>query len=220
MSLSLQIVQRLGGKIDVVSGLGTGTVIKCTLPVDFTGEGSVPSSPIHSRPSTSGGSATPQRSSSPWTQSHAQQRQPVRRIISDELIALFNPGTRLSATPSDEKAAFDFTSALDAAHTALVQPSATLKRIPSARNKRPHLNDKTRTTDLVDEVAKLSVTTQVGSPPMSSFKVEPFPSADHRIAKHVIPRIPLATRVNVLFADDNPIARSILAKLFTGKVCR
>ena len=231
MSICATIVKRLGGEIDVASVVGKGTTIRLTLPVEFTPD-SCPPSPSPDSPQS--GAPTPRQTYSPTTprQSSAPLWSPrvSTRIISDELMALFSPGSRLAQTPFDERAEFDFGRAIDAAHQAIAADQPRLKRIPSSKRRtKPTGTDLASPSDFADELAKLTVSEAATSPPArSGFDLRPLlsPGTGKRRAP-ATPDVPktlpspvamppapdpsaqtrLKARVNVLFADDNVIAR-------------
>lgn len=157
-------------------------------------------------------------------------------------MALFNPGARL-ATPSTERADFDFGQAVDAAQSALGLDKPKLWRIPSGKRRKPILNDRASPSDIAAELATLAFSEAASSPPPPPapvpFELKPLPTSPFGRRKKSSPRQPQSTlspapllspplivpqapppkpRINVLFADDNPIARNILDRLFKGKV--
>ncbi|KAI5476549.1 sensor histidine kinase/response regulator [Pseudohyphozyma bogoriensis] len=143
--------------------------------------------------------------------------------VSDELKTLFTPGPHhILATPATEKE-MSFSDVVAATQSSL---STTLQRIPSKKIKSPQVvlgrGGRTETVDIIHEASKLSL---ASSPPVSDststtpgtakaslgetgFFVAPTPPP---------PPPPPASKVSVLVADDNPIARNILAKLLSGK---
>ncbi|GAA6032936.1 hypothetical protein JCM8097_000055 [Rhodosporidiobolus ruineniae] len=284
LSIVDTIIRRMGGKLDVASALGKGTTMRITLPLEFYDSASPTPSPVtraaaSSISTFSGLTATrpPTDSFSPSPTPSATAPRPARapsislshltfrrRVISDELAALFQPGTKL-ATPSSEKGAFDFSQAVEAAQASLGKPK--LGRIPSLRRKRSGLrlgggierDNRATEGDFVDEMARLSVgvasspsSAALTAPGESYFSILKPPSAPLKTpdghfssaplgsetptgagavgaasgfstaptSPGFIPSAPktrFASRVRVLVADDNPIGRSILCKLFTGK---
>ena len=164
MSISLAIVERMGGKMEVSSALGEGTTMKITLPLEFCSlTPGVVHPHIHNYHSTS--SPAPSRKSSLSREGITY----TSRVISDELGALFDPGVGKLVTPFVEKEAFDFGAAVNAAQNSLT--GTRLGRIPSIKRKvsRARLREMPTTptreeADLVDEVAKLSVSQAIGSP--------------------------------------------------------
>ncbi|KAK4048169.1 hypothetical protein OIO90_005933 [Microbotryomycetes sp. JL221] len=170
MSITQQIVTRMGGKIDVVSSLGQGTCMRVILPLEFT-PASTPSSP-------------------------------------------------LAPTPYEEDAQFDFSQAVNAAQEALGSKLAASKlaRIPSSKRKQrqqPVIDDRASPHGIVDDVARLALSRGATSPPLAPQKSATV-NGHHEDLKQTTKAV-AGTKVNVLFADDNSVARSILAKLFTGK---
>ncbi|KDE06838.1 hypothetical protein MVLG_02874 [Microbotryum lychnidis-dioicae p1A1 Lamole] len=161
-----------------------------------------------------------------------------RRVISEELLALFNPGSQLAATPFEERPEYDFSAAVSAAQQALSQTA--LKRIPSMKRKTTTSSvtaDKSTSIDLVDEVAKLSIAAQT-PPPKEESKSSLFfndtrlnaPSVTDDDGQRRRTESAAATtsldqtvpamqgpKLKVLYADDNVIARNILSKLLSGK---
>lgn len=206
MALSADLLRRMGGELDVVSTLGQGTRTSITLPVSFTS----PSSP------------------GPLPASFLRTR-----CISDELAHLLGDGGPLSS-PALEHAGFDFSQAVNAAQSTLagtggggIALKPSLRRKRSAFATSPH---RTATMEVADDLIKLSLTT--GSPTAPAFnRAAPprLPAGACRLASLLPPsrfptplvtpsRTTTANLVHVLVADDNPIARNILTKLFSGKV--
>ncbi|ORY76868.1 hypothetical protein BCR35DRAFT_353249 [Leucosporidium creatinivorum] len=244
-SITAQIVKRMKGSIDVVSTVGRGTIFRLTLPLESAPPDSIPPSPGPDHPQF--GFPTPRQLTSPTTprQSMMTSTSPrmVTRNISNELMALFNPGTRL-ATPSTERPDFDFVQAVDAAQSALGLDKPKLWRIPSGKRRKPILNDRASPSDIAAELATLAFSEAASSPPPPAppaFDLKPLPTAPfgnrRKPSSPLPPQVPptlapppspplvapLAPtlspkpRINVLFADDNPIARNILDRLFKGK---
>lgn len=239
MSICATIVKRLGGEIDVASEVGKGTTIRLVLPVEFDPD-SCPPSP--SPDSAHSGLPTPRQMYSPTTPRQSTGHWGPRlstRVISDELMALFSPGSRLAQTPFEEAADFDFGRAVDAAQQAMLDDQPKLRRIPSTkRRQKPIVNDLASPSDFADELAKLTLSEAATSPPaVSGFDLRPPPSS--AMARRRAPPLPAMPKdvpqpvtmpapppfspkrlpkVHVLFADDNAIARNILSKLFSGKV--
>ncbi|KAM0790161.1 hypothetical protein ACM66B_005480 [Microbotryomycetes sp. NB124-2] len=244
MSITQQIVNRMGGRIDVVSSLGQGTSVRVILPLEF-GAPSTPSSPV--TPRAMRGSTRDLDMSTPRAEDSASPQVPLssssstrrssRRVISDELMALFNPSSTLMSTPLDEKASFDFGQAVDAAHTALGSSSRqALLRVPSRKRKVTRepsvMDDRASPGGIADDVAKLSLAgalqalsprqtaTQLSSSPPLAMSLDRVagPSETAKQAAQTRSEVePTLPKVNVLFADDNSVARSILQKLFGGK---
>lgn len=183
MSICDTIVRRMSGTLDVASTVGKGTLVRITLPLDFSGTSSPPS------PSTAPRQLDTPTATSPSTF--------TRRVLSDELSALFTPGQKLGATPVEERPSYGFSEAVDRAHDAL-GTKPRVHRIPSMRQKRPGTAG--MTADLVVDAAKLSLTANAAPP---------SPVVQQKEEKQ---------KVSVLFADDNAIARNILAKLLGSKV--
>lgn len=170
-----------------------------------------------------------------------------RRVISEELDAVLRSGSNnTSALPtslSPERAddtplsssppaanGVDFTSAVSAARAALfpppsaptLEPPSLLKRTSSRTSRRvaatppiPILNSTGGQEDLVVEVAKLSlaVSPAVAAADVGTPSSEAGPSSTTNGASAG----PTKRKVKVLCAEDNPIGRNILVKLFTGK---
>ncbi|GAA6026671.1 hypothetical protein JCM10207_003402, partial [Rhodosporidiobolus poonsookiae] len=82
LSICDTIIKRMGGKLDVVSELGRGTQMTVTLPLDFD------------------------NASSPTSDQSPFLPRVKRRIISDELAALLQPGPKHILTPSTEEGPF------------------------------------------------------------------------------------------------------------------
>lgn len=230
-----------------LSTLGKGTIFRLTLPLDPAPPDSTPPSPAPDHPAF--GFPTPrQQFSSPTTPRQSSligSPRMATRIISNELMALFNPGARL-ATPSNERGDFDFGQAVDAAQSALGLDKPKLWRIPSGKRRKPILNDRASPSDIAAELATLAFSEASSSPvppAPAPFDLKPLPTSPFGRRKKsspfepqpalapapapplspplVAPQLPPPPpRINVLFADDNPIARNILDRLFTGKVGR
>ncbi|KAM0753373.1 hypothetical protein T439DRAFT_379064 [Meredithblackwellia eburnea MCA 4105] len=221
MSICDTIVKRMSGKIDVVSTLGKGTTIRVAVPLNF-----LPPQVDTDSPDRSPSFTRTKPSLSPGGTSLFQCR-----IISDELGNLFNPAgsSHVLSTPQFEREGFDFSQAVEAVQ-ASIGSTRKLGRVPSKRVKRSiMLGGKLEDADLASEAAKLTISeTLATSPPKppSFFDIVPAPSTAVNISNisrdpaAIAPAPPnggLAPDVRVLIADDNPIARNILAKLFSGK---
>jgi len=245
MSICDTIIRRMGGRLDVTSALGEGTTVRILVPLEFgpldDNGVSLPNSPTLPSSITSTDVPPPSRQRQLSTSTSYR-----RRIISDELTSLFNPGAPL-ASPFEEQSNFDFSRAVSNAQASL--GPGNLKRATSSSGslklRKPSFLGKTGTDeDFVDEMAKLSVGTASSPqpiqhlpsngdffslPPSSSttststsetFSKKASPPADYQ-QQGFIPTSPskrFAERVRVLIADDNAIGRSILTKLFSGKV--
>ncbi|GAA5946131.1 hypothetical protein JCM3765_000128 [Sporobolomyces pararoseus] len=241
MSICDTIIRRMGGRLDVTSALGEGTTVRILVPLEFCqlDEASLPSSPI--LPSSISSTEVPPPARHRKLSTSTSFR---RRVISDELTSLFNPGQPL-ASPFEEQSKFDFSKAVSNAQASLIQPG-NLKRIPSSSSgssqqhpRKPSFLGRTGTDeDFIDEMAKLSVGTASSPQPTSQQPANgdffslppssdslagrtPSPQGDTVAAQaRFIPSSPskrFAERVRVLIADDNAIGRSILTKLFSGK---
>lgn len=278
MSICDTIIRRMGGRLEVTSSLGHGTTVRILVPLEFCGplennnnnnNISFPNSPIlpHSISNFDFASLPPSpRDPSSPRSSRNTKKKFRKRIISDELTSLFNPGQPL-ASPSyvDENSTFDFERAVSLAqqqHQASLSPNSSshqpssLKRNPSMTlnfsssssssqgggggrkggRTLSFLGRKGTDTDFVDELAKLSIGTTASSPKAMNhtphqnngdfFSIKPHPtettlSPPPALQEGFIPTSPskkFAERVRVLIADDNVIGRSILTKLFLGKV--
>lgn len=242
MSICDTIIRRMGGRLDVTSALGEGTTVRILVPLEFCEleDTYLPGSPT--LPSSISSADVP-----PPSRKREFSNAMRRRIISDELTSLFNPGQPL-ASPFEEHSNFDFSRAVSTAQASLVQPG-NLKLAQSSssshRSRNPTFLGRTGTDDdFVDEMAKLSVGTASSpqpvnhNPPNGDFFSLPPPVASsstafpHHASSTLSPRegaaqegfIPtspgkrFAEHVRVLIADDNAIGRSILTKLFSGKV--
>ncbi|GAA5889083.1 hypothetical protein JCM6882_009737 [Rhodosporidiobolus microsporus] len=236
LSIVEQIIRRMGGKVDVTSALGKGTTIRITVPLEFCPPAPDPKTPLPTPSLPPSIAHTPRPRAASLSISQLTFR---RRIISDELASLFDPGTKL-ASPFLETAGYDFAQAVEAAQASLGKPK--LGRVPTLRRKRSGLGSKATEGDLVDEMAKLSVgaasspqAASLHAPGGSYFAIPrtaveqanvetpvaqvgvaaPLPSPSSFIP--ATPKSRFASRARVLIADDNPIGRSILAKLFQGK---
>ncbi|GAA5886580.1 hypothetical protein JCM16303_006618 [Sporobolomyces ruberrimus] len=241
MSICDTIIRRMGGRLDVTSALGEGTTVRILVPLEFCEleDTYLPGSPT--LPSSISSADVP-----PPSRKREFSNAMRRRIISDELTSLFNPGQPL-ASPFEEHSNFDFSRAVSTAQASLVQPG-NLKLAQSSssshRSRNPTFLGRTGTDDdFVDEMAKLSVGTASSpqpvnhNPPNGDFFSLPPPVASsstafpHHASSTLSPRegaaqegfIPtspgkrFAEHVRVLIADDNAIGRSILTKLFSGK---
>ena len=253
MSICDTIIRRMGGRLDVTSALGEGTTVRILVPLEFCqlDEASLPSSPI--LPSSISSTEVPPPARHRKLSASTSFR---RRVISDELTSLFNPGQPL-ASPFEEQSKFDFSKAVSNAQASLNQPGS-LRRATSTssgssqqRPRGPSFLGRTGTDeDFVDEMAKLSVGTASSPQPTSQqpangdfFSLPPSSASactgntahDSLVGRTLSPQgevssapqegfIPsspskrFAERVRVLIADDNAIGRSILTKLFSGKV--
>ncbi|GAA5876037.1 hypothetical protein JCM8547_003538 [Rhodosporidiobolus lusitaniae] len=228
LSITQTIVARFGGKLDVASALGTGSTFRITVPLEFAPPQD-PQTPlaIPSLPRNIAFAPRPRATS--VSLSHVTFR---RRIISEELSALFSPSSKLS--PFVEKPSFDFSQAVEAAQASI---TPKLGGVPPLRRKRSGLGSKASEGDLVDDLAKLSVAAasspnavNLAAPGGSYFAISngatsSLPTSPLR-QRTEMPSMPMPSfipaqqqksRVRVLVADDNPVSRSILAKLFQGK---
>lgn len=231
------MVKRLGpGRIDVSSELGVGTEFSVTLPMDFVcstaaadhEKGFPFSVGSRQRPETS----TRKVISSQLNQlfGHASDILPPTKQQSQGHPAsataddAARPPPVPSSVSSGPPAPVDFPSAVAALHSTL----SSILEAEADPNNSPD--------ELAIEAAKLAIaaTQQVESSviPMSSpSAVEKGPEvADlangtgptngdevRRMAREKR-QSSVAPDIHVLFADDNPVARNILTKLFTGKV--
>ncbi|KAK4046701.1 hypothetical protein OIV83_005904 [Microbotryomycetes sp. JL201] len=169
MSITQQIVTRMGGRIDVVSSLGHGTSVRVILPLEF-GLQSTPPSPVTPRAARSTRDFEMSAHQTGHSATAMTARKVTRRVISDELIALFNPSSTLMSTPLDEKADFNFGQAVDAAHMALGSTGhPPLLRVPSRKRKVARepsvLDDRATAGVIADDVAKLTLTGLVALSP-------------------------------------------------------
>ncbi|GAA5982878.1 hypothetical protein JCM5350_001537 [Sporobolomyces pararoseus] len=170
MSICDTIIRRMGGRLDVTSALGEGTTVRILVPLEFCqlDEASLPSSPI--LPSSISSTEVPPPARHRKLSTSTSFR---RRVISDELTSLFNPGQPL-ASPFEEQSKFDFSKAVSNAQASLNQPGG-LRRAPSTssgssqqRPRGPSFLGRTGTDeDFVDEMAKLSVGTASSPQPTS-----------------------------------------------------
>lgn len=154
MSIVNSIVRRMGGKIEVASVLGQGTTVRVLVPVAFLpSPSSSPDIAVHT-PAFERPSPTPQRLFR-------------SRVISDELRSLFTPGpAHILSTPlCDEKAGFDFSTAVEAAQASV--GVGKLGRIPSFKSKRPTvLGSSIDPSGLAVEGAKLGLAGMGTLPPL------------------------------------------------------
>lgn len=207
LSIVASIIQRMSGTVEVRSQLGEGTVVTFALPITF---GS-PSEPVA-------------RLSAPCTDSGLF----CRRVISDELTALFTPGSPLSligspamdsnlstgqsvdqsthASVAGGAARLDFGRAIEAAHSS----NHKLLNMPSRRKDEPVSLSAVEPSELAVQAAKLSLSTALAS--KSNVKglpvaVEASNASTDGDSIPGSPVGPLLTKaIRVLVADDNRIA--------------
>lgn len=208
------------GRIDVTSELGAGSEISVTLPLDFVYK--------------------PSPNSFPFTLDFQNaSRLTSRRIISDELDALLGPLSQM--LPSDL-----VPQPVPPSPTSLTLSSQPIERSlhpPEVVSQQAVAAVQVSITtpvqdDLATEVAELAIASSEEvdssllpiSSPLSTTKthedqaqlnakMEEEAAADAR--QRNVPeqrKASVAPDVHVLFADDNPVARNILVKLFTVKV--
>lgn len=204
LSIVSTIVQRMSGTVEVRSKPGEGTVVTLALPMTFI----QPSKPVDTTPA-----------SSPLYR---------RRCISDELAALFTPGSpdslvnsppltsAISGSSVAESAAarLNFGQAIEAA-----QASTKLARVPSRRKRPPQTPGVVEPSELIAEAAKLSLTTVAATMASGSVDKSPVLEGMNKVeATAGAAAVASGRRANVLVADDNRIALNILSKLFTSKV--
>ncbi|GAA6039138.1 hypothetical protein JCM8097_005344 [Rhodosporidiobolus ruineniae] len=217
LSICDNIIKRLGGKLDVWSELGVGTSFTATLPLEFT-------APPEAQPSPARAPSLPRIK---------------RRVISDELAALLQPR---DLTPSDSRSKpildndttptpatadratdhADFSAAVAATQASLAPRMPIKAALAPPTPPAPSLAPSTLTTrvlggkadaeDLVVEAAKLSLSSSsaVATASLPAPDASTFPTPSHPVKA-------ARRKVKVLCAEDNPIARNILVKLFTGK---
>ncbi|GAA5906724.1 hypothetical protein JCM6882_003285 [Rhodosporidiobolus microsporus] len=219
LSICDNIIKRLGGKLECWSQVGVGTTMTVTLPLEFTPSADLQPANGDSRPSY------------PRTK---------RRVISEELARLLRPSSPPSsaARPNFERsssfvstlssnASVDFPTAVEVTQAALfpssphvhsgpaLPPTSRTPLQPRSPSAASHSNRilgaAAEHEDLVIEAAKLSLSSapQVASTVLPVAEV-PSPSKVEKAS-------PTSRRVKVLACEDNPIARNILVKLFTGK---
>ncbi|GAA5904799.1 hybrid sensor histidine kinase/response regulator [Sporobolomyces salmoneus] len=227
LSICDSIIKRLGpGRLDVTSELGVGTEVSITLPIEFIGsqQSTASSFPfdIHT------GTSTRRMVSTELDNLffHASDILPTPEAQARETATATNaspPVSSLHHSPTISKPPpVDFPSAVSALQSTL---SAVLE-IEAKPN--------SGADELVIEAAKLAIsaTQQVESSviPMSSpgaIVVEEkeirnsFPAtiATESVTTQVQKQRTtcIAPDLHVLFADDNPVARNVLIKLFSGK---
>ncbi|GAA5841100.1 hypothetical protein JCM11251_008018 [Rhodosporidiobolus azoricus] len=225
LSICENILERLGGKLECWSKPGVGTIMTVTLPLEFSAPSEAPDS----------------NGDRPLSHPSVQ-----RRVISDELSLLLQHGpggghaSPASPTPSAGRPGFervasyrsamssnsiDFPTAVEATSATLFPSSPpvespvrenTSKPSPPARP--PLVSSRSNRIlgavgeheDLVVEAAKLSLSS---TPAVASTIL---PTA-HPPQEPSLPKGSTLRRVKVLACEDNPIARNILIKLFTGK---
>jgi len=232
-------VKRLGpGRIDVTSQLDAGTEISVTLPLDFVYKQPANSFPFNfnsqntSRPTSSRRIISDELNKllgppSQMLPSEATTPPPVPPSPSTSFTPSFSSPNKRNLRPPQ----VDFPHAVAAVQASLASPVQAPETGPTL----PSFGQ----DDLAIEAAKLAIATtqEVDSSliPMSSplpvtaideeqaqlnaRKEEEARAANARQKKVEEQRKKsVAPDVHVLFADDNPVARNILVKLFTGKV--
>lgn len=200
-----------------------------TLPLDFL--------PTPDSPATSPSSPSSSRPYLPRIK---------RRVISEELDAVLRSGSSSTTTsvpptfaspphsddtplplpsPSLTPNGVDFNDAVSAARAALfpppsaptLEPPSLLKRTSSRTSRRPPvtktaINAEGAAEDLVVDIAKLAL---ANSPAVAAADVTTPSAAPTTLNGDA--EGPPRRKVKVLCAEDNPIGRNILVKLFTGK---
>ncbi|GAA5977969.1 hypothetical protein JCM5350_006284 [Sporobolomyces pararoseus] len=243
LSICDSIVKRLGpGRIDVSSELGVGTEISVTLPLDFIGpqQSSTNSFPFNlgsmSRPQTSTRRVISNElddlfsdASKILPQSPAVSKPPSRSSAESTVVP--QPATTPIPPPS-KPPSVDFPSAVAALHV-------TLSAVPESEGQTNNSPD-----ELAIEAAKLAISTtqqvessvipmsspeglETNGDPLTVTKEVKAASLEGMSVKGVVKavekkleaqrKVSIAPDIHVLFADDNPVARNILTKLFTGK---
>jgi len=222
LSICDSLVKELGpGRIDVTSEVDVGSEISVTLPLDFVYK--------------------PSPNSFPFTLDFQNaSKLTSRRIISDELDALLGPLSQMF--PSDLAP-----QPIPPSPTPLSVSSHSIERSlhpPEIVSQQAVAAVQVSTTtpvqnDLATEVAKLAIASSEEvdasllpiSSPLPTTKInEDQAQLKARMEDEVAAatvrqrnvqeqrKASIAPDVHVLFADDNPVARNILVKLFTVKV--
>lgn len=225
LSICEQIIHRMGGTIDVVSVLHRGTSVRIVLPLEL-----LVSSPVTNSSSAQSKFASRSKAIRPSTTrrpSTAGAATPsyCTRNISDELSNLFDPSFSALriATPPFEHTAFNFSQALEKVNSQYVPPSisgspASTLEPPITFNPLHELHPPALSSL---QVRGLLLRKDSDDTSTSSLKGSVFSSVTSMSSQDSLLLGPtkksLAPDIRVLVADDNPIARSVLAKLLGGK---
>ncbi|GAA6018479.1 hypothetical protein JCM11491_007012 [Sporobolomyces phaffii] len=227
LSICDSIVKRLGpGRIDVSSELGIGTEISITLPMNF----------VAAQPSTDSFPFNFGSSNRTGTSS--------RRIISSELDDLFENPTRVRSAPDpsttrEPSSTSKSVAPADDSPTQMppVDFPTTAAAFHSTLSPLTDADENDGPDEVAIEAAKVAIATnqllESTVIPMSSPKtvgnreesgaLVPALSVEATAVEVLAKKVEqqrkasIAPDVHVLFADDNPVARNILIKLFTGK---
>ncbi|GAA6057133.1 hypothetical protein NBRC10513_004371 [Rhodotorula toruloides] len=216
LSIVDTILKRMGGKLDVSSQLGAGTLMRITVPLDFIPTSTSPNndSPLP-RLRTRNISAELRHFLQHGPSSLLASRSTTRSRAAS--LSLPVDGTAMSlsplpATPALGKVDFDAAVAATAATFPLPQPISSDSAIPS----QPWpLGAKAGPEDLVVDATKLSLASATAG--LSS---EDTSISGLQAQRDLQPSTATQSRtrqVKVLVAEDNPIARNILVKLLSGK---
>ncbi|BGO91032.1 hypothetical protein NBRC10512_000161 [Rhodotorula toruloides] len=211
LSIVDTILKRMGGKLDVSSQLGVGTLMRITIPLDFV---PTPNSP----PTDSSLPRLRTRNISAELR-HVLQHGPSSLLASRSTtrsraasLSLPLDGTALSLSPlpaTPALATVDFDAAVAATAATFPYPLPTDSAPP------PPLGAKEGPEDLVGDAAKLSLSSATAGLSFESTPVpglQPVGEMQPSTAKQGRGR-----QVKVLVAEDNPIGRNILVKLLNGK---
>ncbi|GAA5870966.1 hypothetical protein JCM3774_003491 [Rhodotorula dairenensis] len=191
LSIVDSIVRRMGGKLEVTSRLGIGTTMTISLPLDI----------IISK--------TARQSLQP----DGMRRQTTQRNISRELAQMI---PQRNQAESNGISTMDFETAVHSTQESLRTEAAPKRPLRPVLTRQT--SERADQEALVVDVAKLTFSKAVTTPNGTSVPMrDPLAPAEAAASEQAASEEAARPSFRVLIAEDNPISRNILIKLFTGK---
>ncbi|BGP24117.1 sensor histidine kinase/response regulator [Rhodotorula toruloides] len=215
LSIVDTILKRMGGRLDVSSQLGVGTLMHMTIPLDFVQSAVSPSTDSSLPRLRTRNISSELRQSLHHSSANLLLPQPTTRSRSTSLSLPVN-GTStslLSTTPALVQVDFDAAIAASPAFLSLPRPAHFQAAIRS-QSPVPPLATRAGPDDLAVDAANLrpAIATADRASPIGSVSYPSTQTGSQPAVEQTKKQ-----QVKVLVAEDNPIARNILVRLLSGK---